>query len=196
MTTQPFVFRFRIELLGLTSPIWRLIEVPMEYTFWDLHVAIQDVMGWLDYHLHVFQVVGLQGEIGIPDKEGISSVEIKAGWEVPIKGVFSEIRPLASYQYDFGDSWVHEVRFEGFKEADKDVKYPRCLDGARRCPPEDSGGPYFYPEFLKAIADSSHPEHDSFLERVGGSFDPEDFDPGKVEFDDPEERRRIAFEEE
>ena len=43
------------------------------YSFWDLHVAIQDAMGWQDYHLHEFRVVHPQREqldrIGIPDDE-------------------------------------------------------------------------------------------------------------------------------
>jgi hypothetical protein len=30
--------------------------VPASYSFWDLHVAIQDAMGWEDYHLHEFYV--------------------------------------------------------------------------------------------------------------------------------------------
>lgn len=48
------VFRFRVELRDIAPPIWREIEVPGDYTFWGLHVAIQDAMGWLDYHLHAF----------------------------------------------------------------------------------------------------------------------------------------------
>jgi hypothetical protein len=31
-------------------------------------------------------------------------------------------------------------------------------------------------EFLKAIGDPNHPEHDSYLQWCGGSFDPEKFD--------------------
>ena len=48
--------RFRIDLLGIQPPIWRELLVPARYTFWDVHVAIQDAMGWLDYHLHEFHV--------------------------------------------------------------------------------------------------------------------------------------------
>ncbi|OFW13207.1 MAG: hypothetical protein A3H29_03900 [Acidobacteria bacterium RIFCSPLOWO2_02_FULL_67_21] len=33
--------------------VWRRIHVPEHYSFWDLHVAIQDAMGWQDCHLHV-----------------------------------------------------------------------------------------------------------------------------------------------
>ena len=48
------VYQFKITLRYIEPPIWRRIQVPGTYTFWDLHVAIQDAMGWEDYHLHEF----------------------------------------------------------------------------------------------------------------------------------------------
>ena len=45
------VYQFKITLKSAKPPIWRRIQVPETYTFWDLHVAIQDAMGWRDYHL-------------------------------------------------------------------------------------------------------------------------------------------------
>ena len=195
MHQPPMVVQFRIELLFIEPPIWRRIQVPLEYSFWDLHVAIQDAMGWFDSHLHAFRVVGMAGDIGIPDPDGIDDHDTLPGWKSRIDEVFAQHRPLASYEYDFGDSWVHEVRFEKVLPAEEGSPYPRCLDGNRRCPPEDSGGPPFYEEFIKAIADKSHPEHDSLLEWVGGAFDPEEFDPAEVHFDDPKERWKIAFED-
>jgi hypothetical protein len=51
------VFQFKISLKGIKPPIWRRIQVPHTYTFWDLHVAVQDAMGWADTHLHYFEVV-------------------------------------------------------------------------------------------------------------------------------------------
>ncbi|GEM_PF-5178876 len=42
------VFQFKIELVGIEPTIWRKFEVPADANFWDLHVAIQDCMGWLD----------------------------------------------------------------------------------------------------------------------------------------------------
>ncbi len=50
------VYQFKITLQGIKPPIWRRIQVPETYTFWDLHVAIQDAMGWSDYHLHEFRL--------------------------------------------------------------------------------------------------------------------------------------------
>ena len=58
------------------------------------------------------------------------------------------------------------------------ARYPVCLDGKRACPPEDVGGVWGYEEFLEAIADPDHEEHDSYLEWIG-----EDFDPEAVELD-------------
>ena len=37
-------------------------------------------------------------------------------------------------------------------------------DGANRCPPEDIGGPPGYQEFLDALRDVTHPEHESTLD--------------------------------
>ena len=42
------VLQFHIELLEIEPKIWRRIQIPSKYSFWDLHVAIQDSMGWLD----------------------------------------------------------------------------------------------------------------------------------------------------
>jgi hypothetical protein len=71
------VFRFRIELPDIRPPIWREILVPASYSFWDLHVAIQDAMGWEDYHLHEFEVAEPEsGEllrVGIPGLSGDSA---------------------------------------------------------------------------------------------------------------------------
>jgi hypothetical protein len=66
------VYQFKITLKNISPPIWRRIQVPESYSFWDLHVAIQDVMVWLDYHLHEFEIgnpsTGVEVEIGIPDE--------------------------------------------------------------------------------------------------------------------------------
>ena len=67
------LLRIRVELSGILPPIWREILVPADYSFWDLHVAIQDSMGWLDYHLHEFRIKDRDLEdpvlIGIPSDE-------------------------------------------------------------------------------------------------------------------------------
>lgn len=187
------VYQFKISLVGIEPPIWRRIHVPSDYSFWDLHVAIQDAMGWLDYHLHVFQIVNPDTkkleEIGIPDEDG--ELDILPGWEFWIADYFSSEGVRAEYEYDFGDSWEHEVVLE--KILDQEIDSPVCLAGERHCPPEDCGGIGGYEEFLDVIFDPDSETRQEMLTWAGGSFDPEHFVPKKVKFDDPDERWEIAF---
>jgi Plasmid pRiA4b ORF-3-like protein len=81
------------------------------------------------------------------------------------------------YEYDFGDGWQHEVLFEGRPPAEPGKRYPLCLEGEGACPPEDVGGVWGYADFLEAIADPDHEDHDELLEWAGGRFDPEVFSP-------------------
>jgi hypothetical protein len=187
------VFQIKVTLQGVRPPVWRRLQVPATYSFWDLHVAIQDAMGWLDYHLHQFRVVPAPRHrsllIGIPDDDAFEGdPPVLPGWEIPIRKYLSLKRNTASYEYDFGDGWRHRIVLEQVVPRQPGVRYPICVAGARRCPPEDVGGVQGYEEFLRAIADPEHEEHDSYLTWVGGAFDPQ-----AIRFWDPEERWRIAF---
>ena len=51
-----------------------------------------------------------------------------------------------------------------------------CLGGENACPPEDVGGAPGYANFLAAIADPRHEEHQDYMKWSGGSFDPGRFD--------------------
>lgn len=197
-----YVHQFLIVLSGTDPLVWRRIQVPERYSFWDLHVAIQDAMGWLDYHLHEFRVLDPEERqvvtIGIPSGDEPEERTIPAGWEVPLSRFFERRAwhvPATVYAYDFGDDWEHVLVYEGLERAKKSLKYPRCLSGARRCPPEDCGGVEGYAEFLKVIADRSHPKHQSMLEWAGGTYNPDDFNPAAVVFDDPRKRWKKAFDE-
>jgi len=82
-----------------------------------------------------------------------------------------------TYEYDFGDSWEHELVVEAAVPADRKVKGPACLGGERACPPEDVGGVWGYAEFLDTIRDPDHDRHGELVEWSGGRFDPDEFDP-------------------
>jgi hypothetical protein len=191
------ILRLRVTLELERDPVWRLIEVPESATFWDLHVAIQDAMGWLDYHLHVFRVQASRHhppiQIGIPVDELGDDWEILPGWHIPVLDVLNAEGPDCEYEYDFGDSWLHRLHLEAVAPADPALEYPRCVAGDRACPPEDVGGTHGYEEFLAAIADPTHEEHESYLTWAGGSFDPNAFRVEDVTFDDSAWRWAHAF---
>lgn len=185
------IYQFKITLKHIKPPIWRRIQVPATYTFWDLHVAIQDSMGWTDTHLHHFEILnpatGMKEEIGLPDEDAIED-SILAGWKKNISHYFSSDNDKAEYVYDYGDNWEHEIKLEKILPALDDIQYPICVAGKRECPPEDCGGPWGYEEFLEAIMDPKHERHEELLAWVGGEFDPEYFNKEEVDFDDPKHR--------
>jgi hypothetical protein len=187
------VYQFKITLKGIRPPIWRRIQVPDTYSFWDLHVAIQDAMGWMDYHLHEFIVSDPGGgdrvRIGVPDPEyGLQTVlpeekHFIADW-------FSPEGDPALYTYDFGDDWEHKVKLEKILPREEGEDYPRCMGGKRACPPEDCGGPWGYRRMLEVLADPGNEEYEDMLEWLVGGFEPELFHPDAVVFMDPDMRRK------
>ena len=198
MITQEQVFQFRVSLDGVSPEVWRRIQVPGAYTFWDLHVALQDAMGWSDSHLHKFEAIdpdsGEPEEIGIPDPGGFGfGMEVSPGWERSISSYFTEAGLSMTYRYDFGDDWEHTLLLEDIDSREEGAEYPRCLDGERACPPEDCGGAPGYQLFLEILGDPTHEQHDEMVEWQGGDFDPDAFDPEIVRFDDPAKRWAMAF---
>jgi hypothetical protein len=189
------VFVFYVRLTDISPAIWRRFELRAEGTFWHLHCAIQDAMGWLDCHLHEFRFPTGDKEmrIGIRSPE-IDEVEdedtLLAGWETPLKDWFASTPTSCRYIYDFGDGWEHQVLLESRRPAVPGDRLPRCLAGERACPPEDVGGPAGYEDFLVAVLDPSHTRHREYVEWVGGPFDPECFRPEKVRFSRPSVRLR------
>lgn len=189
------ILRLRIRLLDIEPQIWRRIEIRAEKSFWDLHVALQNAMGWTDSHLHDFEFptadVRKPTWIGMPNVEDMRDVLDEAQQRLDVwiqsKG------ETFFYKYDYGDRWRHEVVVEAVEPAPRGVRFPRCTGGERACPPEDVGGPWRYADFLQAIADPAHPEHTMFLEWCGGGFDPEDFDPKDVRFESPSRRYREVY---
>ena len=185
-----FVFQFRVELLHITPPIWRRIQVPKSFTFWDLHVAIQDAMGWKDSHLHLFRLIGSEAAYGIPSPDGDDPVPTSPCWETEIATEFQHHRPIGMYEYDFGDGWLHLLVLEKVEPREQAVSYPRCLDGARRCPPEDCGGQPGYEELLEVLANPQHPLHKHKQRWAGRNYDPEHFEAANVKFTNA--KRRLA----
>ena len=192
------LLRFRVELVGILPPIWREFLVPARYSFWDLHVAIQDAMGWWDYHLHEFRLrdqdTGGNLLIGIPTGEELEGTpEVLPGWELSVIEYLSEPGQRAEYAYDFGDGWTHEVMLRGIEPRSKGQRYPQCIAGQRACPPEDCGGVPGYQALVEALLDPEHSEFEALGQWIPRGWGPELFQAEKVRFDNPTRRWKRAF---
>ncbi|MBX7165944.1 MAG: plasmid pRiA4b ORF-3 family protein [Pirellulales bacterium] len=170
------VFHFKLTLLEVQPLIWRRVQVP-DGTLDKLHEHIQTAMGWTNSHLHQFEIAGRRyGDPELLDN-GWEEDDFVDSTKLRLSRLLDKKRKSFRfyYEYDFGDGWRHEIVYEGALPAESNVKYPRCVDGARACPPEDVGGPWGYADCLEALRNPKHQEHREMREWIGGRFDPEKF---------------------
>jgi len=167
--TDTPIYQLRIELLDLEPAIWRQVLVPASIRLHKLHVVLLWTMGWAGGHLHEF-IIGYD-RYGEPDPNYDTPPLIQRDDRATLAAALGG-RKAFTYLYDYGDGWEHGVSVEKILPPNPAMKSPQCLDGANACPPEDVGGPPGYVEFLQAISDPKHDEHQDLLEWCGGSFDP------------------------
>ena len=172
MASGKKIYQIKVTLRHSKPPIWRRLLVSGNTTLFGLHNIIQVAMGWTDSHLHQFIVDGEY--YGTPSEEDWEPVIDERKYKLADVAPYEKSKFI--YEYDFGDSWEHEIVVEKILPADSQAEYPRCVKGKRACPPEDIGGIGGFEEFLEAMQDPEHPEHEFYLEWLGEEYDPEAVD--------------------
>lgn len=165
------VYQLDIRLMHIDPPIWRRVLVSGRITLAALHHLVQVVMGW--EHSHLYQFFVGTTRYGEPDPE--IDDDTQSDRRVRLQDIAREKGASFRYEYDFGDGWQHMITVEDiWPRTDHDI-VPRCLDGERACPPEDSGGIGGYAHLLEALRDRRHPDHRRLRTWVGKHFDPKLF---------------------
>lgn len=167
------IFQLHVRLRDIEPAIWRRIQVWEDTKLPQLHRILQMLFNWDDCHLHDFVVGRLVYSVPDPDDDfnGRKVIDEKG---VPLNAISARVGDTFVYAYDFGDDWQHDVLLEARLLPEPDTFYPRCITGARNGPPEDAGGPGGYAEYLEALSDPGHSEHENML-AWRGPFDPEEF---------------------
>jgi Uncharacterized protein conserved in bacteria len=154
-----------IELDDVTPRVWRRVAIPSNTLLDEVHLMIQDAMGWHDTHMYAFEtdeytIIDPRSESGhIPaDGERLVSIATDPGARF-------------TYVYDFGDEWTHTVTVDEIRPGGTDNAFA-TLDGGGACPPEDIGGAAWYQHLLAALADPASPDYDDAVETLGADFDP------------------------
>jgi hypothetical protein len=173
------VYQFKVTLRHSRPAIWRRFQVPGGITLHRLHLVLQTVMGWDNYHLYRFQVGDIQ--YGEPDPDNdFYGLHMKNSRRTKLAKVVPEEGARFVYEYDFGDSWEYDLLVERFLRGTQRMSHPVCIEGKRACPPEDCGGIWGYDHLLEVLRDPANEGHEEMMEWVGGDFDPEAFDLGSV----------------
>ena len=169
------IYQIKVTLAHSRSPIWRRIQLRGDTKLGELHAVLQIAMGWWDEHLHEFEAGGIrygQPNPGFPD-------DTRQERNVRLDKIAKE-GDTFRYEYDFGDGWRHELKIKKVLPPEPGVRYPRCLDGKRACPPEDCVGVPGYERMLESVASTKDEEHEEIVEWLGDEFDPEAFDLAAV----------------
>ncbi len=168
-------YQLHVQLQGIHPPIWRRIVVTDTRTLAQLHWIIQLAIGWTNSHLHQFTIEGVH--YSDPSFELDEDFD---DWKDANALTLGKLTKRAgrqfSYEYDFGDSWRHDIMVEAITPIMKGEAPLRCLAGERACPPEDCGGIGGYELLKTELRDLTHLECNSWLLWLGGGFDAEGFD--------------------
>jgi hypothetical protein len=172
------LLQLKVSLNG--TKVWRRFIVPNFFSLFDLHDVLQIIMGWENSHPALFTVgnrmrstcyvcdtfddFGDIGDIG----EDADKCDLT---------YLTEKKMKLCYEYDFGDSWKHNIVVEN-PDVDYNGDVPVVLDGKLNCPPEDCGGVWGYENLLELLKDPSKDE-DGILEWVG-DYDPDEFSIEKI----------------
>jgi hypothetical protein len=176
------IYHLKVVLLGSKPPVWRLLQVPGDASLDWLHAVLQVAVGWTNSHLHQFKM----GEDCYADTRHLFAEfederEILEERQFTLQQIAPREQDVFGYEYDFGDSWEHEITVDKILPADALAATPAlCLNGARACPPEDCGGVWGYENLLKILKNRKHPEHQSMSEWLGRALDAEAFDVEKT----------------
>lgn len=181
-TRSATIYRLKIVLCYIKPLIWRKVQVPGDINLGFLHAVIQVALGWTNSHLHQFIVRGQAYSnpfFGMDDGSGDHRV-LDEGKTTLMEAMPHE-KEWFLYEYDFGDSWEHQITVEKILAPDPALKtFAECVDGRRASPPDTCGGVMGYEDLLEIIKDPEHEEYDTMMEWLGGGFDPEAFDKKKV----------------
>lgn len=178
----------RVDLNGAEPPIWRRLRLASDMSLPRLHDVVQIVMGWMDSHLHHFQMGPDQEDFRMTpflthfdEMEGETDGLFER--DVRLDETIAEPGQRLFYEYDFGDSWQHTITLEKVEPWDDDAPEVTCLTGRRACPPEDVGGIGGYEEAVSAWRGESG-ENPEWFQQIRDwlpvDFDPERFDTDEI----------------
>lgn len=162
MDSERKFFLLKIQLCDTEIPVWRTFVVPSEIKLDLLHIAIQIVMGWENYHLHTFEVDDKTYTIKSLCDDGEMLNEKKFA----LKDLISKTGDALMYTYDMGDDWMHLITLEDSDYKNASSSPAHCIDGKGTCPPEDVGGVYGFEYFCEVINNPKHKEYKQMYEWV------------------------------
>jgi hypothetical protein len=177
-------FHIRIKLNDAPVKIWRELVVPSNITLELLAYVLIDAMGWK--HEHLYQYRGKNNILYMNSREIKESADsfmaflcrtqFENSEKTTLEMVLQPKGNRLQFEYDFGDSWTHDLWVKGARDyAPDEEPFIKLLKAQGECPPEDCGGVWGYAELLELNKKKRKSAEDK--ERLEWYDIPEDFDP-------------------
>lgn len=167
------IYQLKVRLQGSKPPIWRRILVASDINLSGLHEVLQITMGWTDSHMHQFES---NGQVFGSPSNGFGCLPVADERRTRLDRVLGGGKDALRYEYDFGDSWDHQITLEKILPYNHRMQLPICIKAKGACPPEDVGGVWGYFAILEALRDPHHPDHEEYKDLYGPDLDPNAFD--------------------
>jgi hypothetical protein len=163
--SNEIAYQLKVILKGSKPTVWRRLQVLGNIDLHSLHQIIQTAMGWANLHLYRFEVNGTNYGV-IDSKDDFYGLHFEDARKIKLNKVVSYDKSKTKfiYEYDFGDSWEHEIIVEQMIPFKDGVKYPTLLSGRQSCPPEDCGGLRGYALLLKSVRNPIEEEYERMME--------------------------------
>ncbi len=171
---QRYALTLDITLKGSPRKVYRQLVVPSDLTLDHLGEILIDAVGWDGYHPNQF----IDGTTfySVSHEESWMILDAEDACAYTIGDLLGGVNSKIKWEYDFGDSWVHEIVLAEKSAVGKKEKVKiQLLKGSGACPPEDCGGVYGYRHLLNVLKNPNDEEYEDTVKWLGGDFDPKDF---------------------
>lgn len=167
--------------------VFRRIKVPSNLWLGNLGKIFITAFGWVGYHLSQFT----KGDVYYTSRDNIDERDsFNFGCRnrhidemtVTVADVLPKKGSTISFEYDFGDGWIHNVRVSSVSDEPLWGEDICVTSGKGACPPEDVGGVWGYAQMLDILSGKvDDPEEKASYEewlglQEGETYDPEEFD--------------------
>lgn len=167
--------------------VFRRIKVPSNLWLGNLGKIFITAFGWAGYHLSQFT----KGDVYYTSRDNIDERDsFNFGCRnrhidemtVTVADVLPKKGSTISFEYDFGDGWIHNVRVSSVSDEPLRGEDICVTSGKGACPPEDVGGVWGYAQMLDILSGKvDDPEEKASYEewlglQEGETYDPEEFD--------------------
>jgi len=114
--------QLKVSLARWRPPVWRTVLIPATANLATLHLVIQALYGWDGDHLHAFRI-----RRATYSDPSFSLEETRDEYAIRMLTALNAGGGKITYEYDLGESWIHEIVLQKKVPREPGADYPVCV---------------------------------------------------------------------